>query len=350
MPYFNLFERTACINLPTHTPNEHPLKENTESTCTQSVQPALGFTPAEVCCAEDNPTLTVPQLLEIEPCREYTDTPLKTLDSLYVTQPKQFLALAQEAQKFAKELCKEEIASQWAGLPPEKLLQESFLEQLDALQALDQLAPLTAMKEHLPGDIIDILSHLRKADNIPFNQLYSLVEDCADRYYMKLIQMLTCLMKNSFHNRQLVLINTARALKFLESCASRQTKLWRVLSKYHNLQDHFHNLKTTLQTEYELLKTATSKNVQNLQETVQAQQAYTTVLAGHIAALHTKLAHLDKQIQIHCIYPHQQSDAVQLNAPEHDPDIDRDTNPTNAIQASNTDAAKEETVTSTTEP
>ena len=107
--------------------------------------------------------------------------------------------LAQEAQKLAKELCKEEIASQWAGLPSEKHLQESFLEQLDALQALDQLAPLTATKEHLPDDVIDIMSHLRKVDNIPFNQLYSLTEDCADRYYTKVIQMLMCLMKNIFH-------------------------------------------------------------------------------------------------------------------------------------------------------
>ena len=107
----------------------------------------------------------------------------------------------------------------------------------------------------------------------------------------------------------------------------------------------FHDLKTTLQTEFELLKTATSKNVQNLQEIVQAQQAYTTVLLGHIAALHTKLAYLDKQIQIHCIYPHPQSDAVQLNAPDYDPDIDRELNPANAVQPSNT-----ETVTSTTEP
>ena len=156
-------------------------------------------------------------------------------------------------------------------------------------------------------------------------------------------------MRNSFHDRQLVLINTARVLKFLESYASRQTKLWKVLSKYHNLLDHFHDLKTALQTEFDLLKTATSKNVQNLQETVQAQQAYTTVLLGHIVAIHTKLAHLDKQIQIHCIYPHQHSDAVQLNALDYDPDIDRDTNPTNAIQPSNTDAAKEEIVTSTTE-
>ena len=220
---------------------------------------------------------------------------------------------------------------------------------MDALQALDQLAPLTATKEHLPGNIIDILSHLGKVDNIPFNQLYSLEEDCADRYYMKVIQMLTCLMKNSFHNGQLVLINTARALKFLESYALRQTKLWKLLSKYHNLPDHFHDLKTALQTKFDLLKTATSRNIQNLQETVQAQQAYTTVLLGHVAAIHTKLAHLDKQIQIHCIYPHQHSDAVQLNTPDYDPDIDGDTNAANAVQPSNTDAAKEETVTSTTE-
>ena len=80
----------------------------------------MGFTPAEVHHAENNPTLTVPQLLEIEPCREYTETQLQTLDGLHITQPKRFLSCAQEAQKFATELCKEEIASQWAGLPPEK--------------------------------------------------------------------------------------------------------------------------------------------------------------------------------------------------------------------------------------
>ena len=78
----------AHINLPTHTPNEHPLKKTNKSSCTQSVQPALGFTLVEVHHAENNPTLTVQQLLEIEPCQEYMDTPLKTLDGLYITQPK----------------------------------------------------------------------------------------------------------------------------------------------------------------------------------------------------------------------------------------------------------------------
>ena len=156
-------------------------------------------------------------MLKIESCKDYAKTPLQTLNGIYVTQPKRFLPLAQEAKKLVEEFWKEEIASQWDGLPPEKLLQESFIEQLDALQSLDQLAPLTAAKEHLPSDIINILEPLGKADNIPFNQLCNLAEDCADRSCTKVIKTLTHLLKNSFHDRQLVLVNTARALKFLES-------------------------------------------------------------------------------------------------------------------------------------
>ena len=265
-------------------------------------------------------------------------------------QPKRFLPLAQEAKKLAEELRKEEIASQWAGLPPKKLLQESFLEQLDALQALDQLAPLTAAKEHLPGDIIDILECLGKADNIPFNQLYRLAEDCTDRYYMKVIQTLTRLMKNSFHDRQLILVNTARVLKFLKSYATQQTKLWKVLSKYHNLPYHFHDLKTFLQIEFDLLKTATSKNIQNIQEAVKSQQAYTTVLSGHINMLYTKLVHLDRQVQIHCIYPHLQSDVILLNAPDYDPDIDGEPDPVTDAQLSHAESIREDTLTGISEP
>ena len=101
-------------------------------------------------------------MLEIESCKDYAKTPLQTLDGIYVTQPKRFLPLAQEVKKLVEEFWKEEIASQWVGLPPEKLLQESFVEQLNTLQSLDQLAPLTAAKEHLPGDIINILELLGK--------------------------------------------------------------------------------------------------------------------------------------------------------------------------------------------
>ena len=50
------------------------------------------------------------------------------LDGIYVNQPSQFLPLAQEAKKLAIALKKEQDASQWAGIPPEKLLQDSFIK------------------------------------------------------------------------------------------------------------------------------------------------------------------------------------------------------------------------------
>ena len=60
--------------------------------------------------------------------------------------------------------------------------------------------------------------------------------------------------------------------------------------------------------------------------------------------------HLDKIIQLHCIYPHPQLDAVQLNAMDYDPDLDGEPNSVNAVQPSNADLVKEETITGTTEP
>ena len=190
-------KESTCISLPTRISTE-----DNDTSHTQIVELALGFTPVEIRQVQTEPKLTFQQLLEIESCKDYVKTPIQTLDGIHVNQPKRFLSLAKEAKKLVEELRKEEITSQWAGLPPEKLLQESFVEQLYALQSLDQLAPLTATKEHLPTDIINILELLGKADNIPFNQLYNLTEDCADKYYTKVIKTLTRLLKNSFHDRQ----------------------------------------------------------------------------------------------------------------------------------------------------
>ena len=117
----------------------------------------------------------------------------------------------------------------------------------------------------------------------------------------------------------------ARALKFLELYGNRQTKLWKVLSKYDRLPDHFHDLQTTLQTEFNLLKKATTKNIENLHEAVNLQQTYTTSLCSHVNLIYSKLAQLDRQIQTHCLYPHSQSDMVELNVPEYDSDIDGQT-------------------------
>ena len=92
------------------------------------------------------------------------------------------------------------------------------------------------------------------------------------------------------------------------------------------------------------------KNIQNIQEAVQSQQAYMTVLSGHINILYTKLVHLDKQLEIHCLYPHPQSDVIQLNAPDYDPDINRDLDPATDIQPLNAEPTKEETSTDTSKP
>ena len=50
----------AHITLPACISNECTSTENNSSSCTQSIQPSLGFTPAEVCRAESNPTLNRP--------------------------------------------------------------------------------------------------------------------------------------------------------------------------------------------------------------------------------------------------------------------------------------------------
>ena len=45
-------------------------------------------------------------------------------------------------------------------------------------------------------------------------------------------------------------------------------------------------------------------------------------LYTHINTIHVKLAQLEKQIQTHFIYSHSQPDAVQLEAPDYNSDID----------------------------
>ena len=71
------------------------------------------------------------------------------------------------------------------------------------------------------------------------------------------------------------------------------------------------------------------------------------ILSGHITTLYTKLAHLDKQIQIHCIYPHSQPDTIQFNAQDYNPDINGEPDSVNAVQSLNADSVKEDNFTGT---
>ena len=169
---------------------------------------------------------------------------MQTLDGIVVNQPKRFLPVA-EAKHLAEEIRIKKLNEHWASILHEQLLNQSFTDQLNSIQILEQVAPLQLAKEHLPVDIIDILECLGKVDNIPFNQLYYIAEKCADRYYTKVIETFVSILKRQFADRQLLLVNTACCLKFLEEYADCQSQIWKIFQKHQtipeDLQDlHFH--------------------------------------------------------------------------------------------------------------
>ena len=269
----------------------------------------------------------IEEILGTAAFQRYVETPIQTLDGIIVTQPKCFLPLAQEARKIAEEIRIEKINEQWAGLPREWLLNQSFNE-LNSIQILEQLAPLQLAKDHLPGDIIDILERLGKADNIPCNQLYYVAENCADRYYSKVIETFMLLLKRQFANRQLLLINTARSLKFLEEYADRQALIWKIFSKHQNIPDkisdlhlHIDDFKGNIQKEFNFLKEATCKNIENFQASLSLQQTYSAALGSHINNIYHKISELQQQLP-HPTQHMNRGDIIQINAPEFDLDID----------------------------
>ena len=185
-------------------------------TLISQVMPLLGITPSKNTQLQNrNTPEDIADILGTRAFQRYVDTPLQTLDGIIVNQPKCFLPLTKEAKRITEEIRIKKINEQWAGIPQEQLLNQSFNDQLNSIQILEQLAPLQLVKEHLPGGIVDILKRLGKADNIPFNQLYYIAENCMDRYYSKVIETFVALLKCQFMNRQLLLVNTARSLKFL---------------------------------------------------------------------------------------------------------------------------------------
>ena len=152
-------------------------------TFVSQVMPLLGTTPSEnTQIHHRNTPEDISDILGTRVYERYVDTPLQTLDGIIVNQPKHFLPLAEEAKRLAEEIRIEKINKQWAGIPQEQLLNQSFNDQLNSIQILEQLAPLQLAKEHLPTDIINILERLGKADNIPFNQLYYIAKNCVDCY------------------------------------------------------------------------------------------------------------------------------------------------------------------------
>ena len=177
-------------------------------------------------------------------------------------------------------------------------------------------------------DIIDILERLGKADDIPFNQLYYIAENCTDRYYMKIIETFVSIIKRQFADCQLLLVNTAQCLKFLEDYVDHQSQIWKIFHKHHTIskdsQDlyfHFNDFKNSLEKDLKFLKEATSRNIQNFQTSLNLQQMYSSSLCSHVNNIYSKLSELQRQIQNHHTHMNP-GDTVQIEAPDFDPDID----------------------------
>ena len=209
-----------------------------------------------------------------------------------MNQPSHFLPLAQEARKLAQKIKQEEDALQWSGIPVEQLLNSSFREKLNSIQSLQQTAPLQAVKEHLPKDIITILERLGKVDNTPFKKLYYLAENCADCYYTSVIKTFIEIIKCSATDCQIVLVNTGSTLKYLEDFGQRQSQLFKVLEKYHLLPDNFENL----QSQFGFLKKATSKNIEHLQQAINVQQTCAATICTYINNILPRITKLEQTV------------------------------------------------------
>ena len=278
-------------------------------TLVSQVMLLLGTTPSENTQIQHrNMPEDISDILGTRVYQRYVDTPLQTLDGIIVNQPKQFLPLAEEAKRIAKEIRIEQINKQWAGIPCEQLLNQSFNDQFNSIQILEQLAPLQLAKEHLPGNIIDILERLGKADNIPFNQLYYLAENCTDHYYSKVIEMFVALLKCQFADHQLLLVNNARSLKFLKDYVDRQAQIWKIFQKHQtipdNIQDlHFHidDFKNGIAKEFTFLKEAAWKNVENFHSSLNLQQTSSTSLCSHVNNIY--VMHQQDRLLSHQLHP-----------------------------------------------
>ena len=86
------------------TGKQHPVNR----TPRHPVEPNLGTTPLEQCWIHDSEDIT--DILGMMSYEGYVRTPIQTLDSLYVNQPKHVLPLAEEAKRLAEALCKEKQA------------------------------------------------------------------------------------------------------------------------------------------------------------------------------------------------------------------------------------------------
>ena len=103
----------------------------------RQVSSLLGTTPRENLQLQNrNSPENISDVLGTHVFQGYVETPLQTLHGIVVNQAKRFLPLAKEAKHLAEEIRIEKLNEQWAGIPHEQLLNQSFRDQLNSIQIL----------------------------------------------------------------------------------------------------------------------------------------------------------------------------------------------------------------------
>ena len=135
------------------------------------------------------------------------------------------------------------------------------------------------------------------------------------------------LLKWQFADRQLLLVNTARSLKFLEEYADRQVLIWKIFRKHKNIPDdicvlhlHIDDFKTNIEKEFSFLKEATKKNVENFQTSLNLQQTYSVALCSQVNNIYHKILEIQWQVS-HSAQHMNTGDIIQIDTPDFDPDI-----------------------------
>ena len=136
------------------------------------------------------------------------------------------------------------------------------------------------------------------------------------------------LLKWQFADRQLLLVNTARSLKFLEEYADRQALIWQIFQKHKNIPDDIHDLhlhiddfKTNIEKEFNFFTEATHKNVENFQTSLNLQQTYSVALCSHVNNIYHKILEIQQQLP-HSTQHMNTGSIIQIEVPDFNPDID----------------------------
>ena len=119
-----------------------PVQKSIRNNPVSQVTPLLGTTPSENCQLQHKNTPDdILDILGTCIYQGYVERPIQTLDCIVVNQPKRFLPLAEEAKCLTEEIRIEKFNEQWSGIPHKQLLNQSFTDQLNSIQILEQLAP-----------------------------------------------------------------------------------------------------------------------------------------------------------------------------------------------------------------